>query len=147
MLNEFKKFIMRGSVLDLAIGIIIGAAFGAIINSLVNDIIMPVVGLALKGIDFSSLMIVLQEGNPPSPYTTPALAKAAGAVTINYGIFFNSIITFLIVALVVFLIVKAINRMYVPKEEAPAPPTKECTFCHTDIPLKATRCPNCTSQL
>jgi large conductance mechanosensitive channel len=148
MINEFKKFILRGSVLDLAIGIIIGAAFGAIVNSLVNDIIMPPIGLLLGGVNFSSLMIVLKDGKTPPPYSTPELAKAAGAVTINYGIFINAIITFLIVAFVVFLLVKAINRMYVPKkEEAPAPTTKECTFCHTDIPLKATRCPNCTSQL
>jgi large conductance mechanosensitive channel len=147
MINEFKKFIMRGSVLDLAIGIIIGGAFGAIVASLVNDIIMPPIGLLLGGVNFSSLMIVLQEGKTPPPYSTPELAKAAGAVTINYGIFINTIITFLIVAFVVFLIVKGINRMYVAKEEVPAPTTKECTFCHTDIPLKATRCPNCTSQL
>jgi large conductance mechanosensitive channel len=146
MINEFKKFILRGSVLDLAIGIIIGAAFGAIVNSLVNDIIMPWIGYLLKGINFASLMYVIQEGNPPSPYSTPDLAKAAGAITMNYGFFINTIITFLIVALVVFLLVKGINRMYVPKEEA-APAIKECNFCHTDIPLKATRCPNCTSQL
>jgi large conductance mechanosensitive channel len=147
MLNEFKKFIMRGSVLDLAIGIIIGGAFGAIVASLVNDIIMPPIGLALGGVNFSSLMLVLKDGKIPPPYSTPELAKAAGAVTINYGIFIMTLITFLIVAFVVFLIVKGINRMYVPKEEAPAPVTKECTFCHTDIHLKATRCPNCTSQL
>jgi large conductance mechanosensitive channel len=148
MIDEFKKFIMRGSVVDLAIGIVIGAAFGAIVTSLVNDIIMPPIGLLLKGINFSTLMWVLKDGNPPPPYSTPELAKAAGAVTINYGIFINTIITFLIVALVVFLLVRGLNRMYVPKkEEAPAPTTKECAFCHTDIPLKATRCPNCTSQL
>jgi large conductance mechanosensitive channel len=148
MVEEFKKFIMRGSVVDLAIGIIIGAAFGAIVNSLVNDIIMPPIGLLLGNVNFTSLMIVLKEGKTPPPYSTPDLAKAAGAVTINYGVFINAIITFLIVALVVFFLVKALNRLYVPKkEEAPAPTTKECTFCHTDIPLKATRCPNCTSQL
>jgi large conductance mechanosensitive channel len=147
MLNEFKKFIMRGSVLDLAIGIIIGAAFGSIVNSLVNDIIMPPIGLLLGGVNFSSLMIVLQEGKTPPPYSTPDVAKSLGAVTINYGVFINTLITFLIVAFVVFLLVKAINRMYVPPAEAPAPASKECTFCHTDIPLKATRCPNCTSQL
>ena len=147
MLNEFKKFIMRGSVLDLAIGLVIGGAFGAIVTSLVNDIIMPPIGLLLGGVNFSSLMLVLKDGKTPPPYSTPEVAKSVGAVTINYGIFINTLITFLIVAFVVFLIVKGINRMYVPKEEAPAPATKACTFCHTDIPLKATRCPNCTSQL
>jgi large conductance mechanosensitive channel len=149
MINEFKKFIMRGSVLDLAIGIILGAAFGAIVSSLVNDIIMPPIGLLLGGINFSSMMLVLQEGKTPPPYSTPELAKAAGAVTINYGLFINTIITFLIVALVIFLLVRAINRLYVEKkvEAPPAPATKECSFCFTNIPVKASRCPNCTSQL
>ena len=148
MLEDFKKFIMRGSVLDLAVGIIIGGAFGAIVTSLVNDVIMPPIGLVLGRIDFSNLMLVLQDGKTPGPYSTPALAQAAGAVTLNYGKFINTVIIFLIVALVVFLLVRAINRLYSPKAAAPAAPTtKECSFCYTDISLKATRCPNCTSQL
>lgn len=145
MLEEFKKFILRGNVMDLAIGIIIGAAFTAIVTSLVNDIIMPPIGLALGGLDFSNLMLVLKAGNPPPPYPTPAEAAAAGAVTINYGSFINNVITFLIIALVVFMLVRAINRMY---RQKPADPTeKPCPYCATSIPIAATRCPNCTSQL
>jgi large conductance mechanosensitive channel len=145
MLDEFKKFILRGNVLDLAVGIIIGAAFGTIVKSLVDDVIMPPIGLLLGGIDFSALMWVLKPGSPPPPYATPALAKEAGAVTINYGLFINNVITFLIVAFVVFLLVKAVNRLY-PKPEAPLV-NKACPFCATNIPLAATRCPNCTSAL
>ncbi len=148
MLEDFKKFIMRGNVMDLAVGIIIGGAFGAIVTSLVNDVIMPPIGLVLGNIDFSNLMLVLKDGKTPGPYSTPAIAQAAGAVTLNYGRFINTLIIFLIVALVVFFLIRAINRLYRPKTAAPAAPTtKECSFCHTDIPLKATRCPNCTSQL
>ena len=150
MWQEFKKFIMRGSVMDLAVGIIIGAAFTAIVNSLVNDIIMPPIGLALGGLDFANLMWVLKPGDTPPPYATPADAAAAKAVTINYGTFINAIISFLIVALAIFLLVKAINRLYVQKEEEPAaakPVVKECPFCVKEIPINATRCPFCTSQL
>jgi large conductance mechanosensitive channel len=148
MLEDFKKFVMRGSVLDLAVGIIIGGAFGAIVTSLVNDIIMPPIGLVLGRIDFSNLMLVLQDGKTPGPYSTPAIAQAAGAVTLNYGRFINTIIIFLIVAVVVFLLVRGINRLYSPKAPAPpAPKAKECPYCHTEIPLLAIRCPNCTSQL
>jgi len=151
MLQEFRTFIMRGNVLDLAIGIIIGAAFTSIVNSLVNDVIMPVVGLALGGVDFSNIYIPLKDGTPPGPYATLADAQAAGAVTINIGLFVNAIISFLIIALVVFFIVRAVNRMTLAasrKEDKPSEPVnKECPYCFTSIPIKATRCPNCTSEL
>lgn len=141
---------MRGNVLDLAVGIVIGAAFGSIVNSFVNDILMPPVGLLLGGVDFSSLMLVLKEGTVPPPYETVAMAQEAGAVTINYGVFINSIITFLIVAPAVFMLVKVVNRFYVPEPEAIAPAkpeTKECPFCAQEISIKASRCPYCTSQV
>jgi large conductance mechanosensitive channel len=149
MLDEFKKFIMRGNVIDLAVAVVIGAAFGAIVKSLVDDIIMPPIGLLLGGIDFSSLMLVLKPGTPPPPYSAPALAKAAGAVTINYGLFINTIITFLIIGFVVFLLIQAINRLFVAKKVEPAkePVVKECPFCIQEIPIKATRCPFCTSEV
>jgi large conductance mechanosensitive channel len=143
MLKEFKEFAMRGNVLDLAIGVIIGAAFGKLITSLVSDIIMPPIGLALGGIDFSNLFINLSG----TPYASLAEAQAAGAATINYGLFINNIVDFLIVAFVIFLLVRAINRMSKPKA-APdeVPSTKECPYCYSGIPIKATRCPNCTSE-
>jgi large conductance mechanosensitive channel len=150
MFDEFKKFIMRGNVLDLAIAVIIGAAFGTVISSLVNDVIMPPIGLLLGGIDFSALMLVLSPGTPPPPYSTPAAAAEAGAVTINYGQFLNNVITFLIVAFAVFLLVRAINRLYVARKEEPAeaePVIKECPFCTQEISIKAKRCPYCTSNL
>jgi len=141
-LKEFKEFAMRGNVLDLAVGIIIGAAFGTIVNSLVNAIIMPPIGQLLGQIDFSSLYINLTG----TAYPSLAAAKEAGAATINYGAFINAVINFLIVAFVVFLIVKQFNRL--KKETPPAPPnTKDCPFCATAIPLAATRCPHCTSEL
>jgi len=133
---------MRGNVIDMAVGIIIGAAFGKIVTSLVNDIIMPPLGLLLGKIDFSNLFINLSG----LPYPSLALAKAAGAPTINYGIFVNAIIDFVIIALVIFMLIKQVNRL--KAQPAPVPlNTKECPFCHTGIPLKATRCPNCTSSL
>ena len=145
MLKEFKEFIMRGSVIDMAVGIIIGAAFGTIIKSLVDDVIMPPIGLLLGNIDFSNLFAVLKVGKVAGPYETLALAKAAGAVTINYGFFINTIITFLIVAFCVFMLIKNINKM---KKEAPADATtKECPYCISTIPIKAQRCPHCTSDL
>jgi large conductance mechanosensitive channel len=143
MLKEFKEFIMRGNVLDLAIAVIIGAAFGRIVTSLVNDILMPPIGVALGKVDFSNLFIDLSGANHP----TIAAAKAAGAATINYGLFLNTVIDFIIVAFVIFVIVKQVNRMRRPGAEPPPPSTKDCTFCFTNIPLKATRCPNCTSEL
>lgn len=144
MWKEFKEFIMRGNVIDLAVGIIIGAAFGKIVTSLVNDIIMPPIGLLLGKVDFSNLFINLSG----QPYATLAEAKDAGAATINYGLFINNVIDFLIVAVAVFLVVRAVNRLRRKPEAAPAvPTTKECPYCFTAIPIKATRCPNCTSQL
>lgn len=142
MFKEFRQFVMRGNVLDMAIGIIIGVAFGKIITSLVNDIIMPPIGLLLGKIDFSSLFINISG----SFYPTLAAAKAAGAATINYGMFINTVIDFIIVAFVIFLIVRQINRMKKPTPVA-EPTTKECPFCFSLIPIRATRCPNCTSQL
>ncbi len=150
MLKDFKAFIMRGNVVDMAIGIIIGAAFGAVVASLVKDVIMPPIGLALSGIDFSSLMAVIKQGTPPGPYANPDAAIAAKAVTINYGVFLLTVISFLIIAAVVFFfIVRPMAHAFAPKKaaEAPAPNVKDCPFCYTAIPVKATRCPNCTSQL
>ncbi|MBC7259712.1 MAG: large conductance mechanosensitive channel protein MscL [Chloroflexi bacterium] len=142
MLREFKEFAMRGNVVDMAVGIIIGAAFGKIITSLVNDILMPPIGLLLGGVDFGDLYLNLSGGS----YASLAEAKAAGAATINYGAFLNTVIDFIIVAFAIFLVVRAINRMR--RQPAPAEPTtKECPFCLSKIPLKATRCPFCTSEL
>jgi large conductance mechanosensitive channel len=142
MLKEFKAFVMRGNVVDMAVGIIIGAAFGRIITSLVTDVLMPPLGLALGKVDFSSLFLNISG----TPYPTLAAAKAAGAATINYGLFINSVIDFLIVAFVIFLLMQQVNRWNKP---APAPEatTKDCPYCVTAIPIKATRCPNCTSEL
>ena len=150
MLKDFKAFIMRGNMVDLAVGIIIGVAFGAIVSSLVNDIIMPPIGLAIGNLDFSDMLVVLKEGTPPGPYASLAAAREAGAVTINYGVFVNAIIYFLIVAAVLFfLVVRPIARLSAQKKgkEPVAPTTKECPYCISSIPVKATRCPNCTSQL
>lgn len=142
MLKAFKEFIMRGNVLDLAVGVIIGAAFGRIVTSLVNDVIMPPIGLILGKVDFSNLFIDLSGAKHP----TVAAAKAAGAATINYGIFLNTLIDFLIVAFVIFLVVQQANKLRRPGA-APPPSTKDCAYCFTNIPLQATRCPHCTSQL
>lgn len=143
MLKEFKDFALRGNVLDLAIGIIIGTAFGKIVTSLVNDIIMPPIGLLLGKINFSELYFNLSKVS----YTTLADAKAAGAPTINYGMFLNTIIDFIIVAFVIFLLIRQVNRFFRKPEPAPAPAIRECPFCLSSIPIKATRCPHCTSQL
>jgi large conductance mechanosensitive channel len=142
MLKGFREFIMRGNVLDLAVAVIIGAAFGKIVTSLVNDILMPPLGLALKNVDFTNLFIDLSGGH----YATLAQAKAAGNATIGYGVFLNNVIDFVIVAFAIFLLVRAANKLH----HAPVPPppnTKECPFCHTTIPIAATRCPNCTSTI
>ena len=153
MLKEFRQFIMRGNVVDMAVGIIIGIAFGAIITSLVSDVIMPPIGLLLGNVDFSSLFVVLKQGSPVGPYASLADAKAAGAVTINYGVFIMTIISFIIIAFAVFMIIRYVNKlrreMEAPKvEAAPAEPvTKECPYCFSAINIKARRCPNCTSQL
>ena len=148
MLKEFKEFVMRGNVVDMAVGIIIGAAFGTIVKSLVADVIMPPIGLLLGNVDFANLFVVLKQGSSVGPYLSLAEAQAAGAVTINYGFFINTVISFLIVAFAVFLLIRGVNRLK-RKEEAPAPEptTKDCPFCFTAIPIKATRCPNCTSAL
>jgi large conductance mechanosensitive channel len=142
MLKEFKEFAMRGNVLDMAVGIIIGAAFGKIISSLVNDILMPPIGLLLGKVDFSSLFIDLSGQS----HASLAAAKAAGAATINYGVFLNSILDFVIVAFAIFLLIRQVNRFKRQPEAAP-PSTKDCPFCASSIPLKAVRCPHCTSQL
>jgi large conductance mechanosensitive channel len=142
MLKEFKEFAMRGNLLDMAIGIVIGAAFGKIIASLVDDIIMPPIGLALGNVDFANLFINLSGKDYPSL----AAAKAAGAATINYGVFFNTILNFLIIAFVIFLLIRQVNAMQKPKE-ATAPATKECPFCLSVIASKATRCAHCTADL
>ena len=147
MIKEFKEFAMRGNVVDMAVGIIIGAAFGSIVKSLVDDVLMPVVGLLLGNVDFSNFFFVLKAGKVPGPYATLAEAKAATAVVLSYGLFINAIVTFLIVAFAVFLLVKQINAL--KRKEAPpaAPTTKDCPFCLSTVPLKATRCPHCTSEL
>ncbi|OJX38140.1 MAG: mechanosensitive ion channel protein MscL [Chloroflexi bacterium 44-23] len=144
MWKEFKEFIMRGSVIDLAIGIIIGGAFGKIVSSLVNDIIMPPIGFLLGKVDFKDLFITMGADKYPSL----AAATEAGAPTINYGLFINNILDFLIVALAIFLMIKAINSLHRKKAAEPAAvTTKKCPYCFTEIPVEATRCPHCTSQL
>ena len=149
MLKEFKEFAMKGNALDMAIGIIIGAAFGTIVKSLVSDVIMPPIGLLLGNVDFSSLFILLKSGaKVAGPYASLADAQAAGAVTLNYGIFINSVVSFLIIAFSVFLVVKSFNQFKRKKEvPAAAPTTKNCPYCYTVIPIQATKCPACTSGL
>jgi len=148
MWKEFKEFVLRGNVVDMAVGIIIGAAFGTIVKSLVNDVIMPPIGLLLGGVDFANLFILLKAGSLAAPYASLADAQAAGAVTINYGVFINAVISFLIVALVMFLLIRSINQMRREEEAPPAEPTtKECPYCLSTIPIEATRCAFCTSEL
>jgi large conductance mechanosensitive channel len=148
MFKEFKEFALRGSVLDMAVGIIIGAAFGAIVSSLVADILTPPLGLLLGNVDFTNLFVVLSAGTVAGPYSSLAAAQGAGAVTLNYGIFLNKLISFLIVAFSLFLVIRAMNRLKRKTEAEPvAVTTKECPRCFTTIPLKATRCPHCTSDL
>jgi len=148
MLKDFKEFAMRGNVVDMAVGIVIGVAFGAVIKSLVADVIMPPIGLFLGNVDFSNLFITLKAGKVAGPYLSLAAAQAAGAVTLNLGLFINTIISFVIVAFAVFLLVRGINQLRREQEAPPAAPTtKECPFCLSEIPLKASRCPHCTSEL
>jgi large conductance mechanosensitive channel len=142
MLKEFKEFAMRGNVLDMAVGIIIGAAFGKIITSFVGDVLMPPFGLVLGKVDFSNLFLNISGKS----YDSLAAAKAAGAATVNYGLFLNAVIDFLIVAFVIFMLVRQVNKWKTPAPAA-APTTKDCAYCFTAIPIKATRCPNCTSEL
>lgn len=148
MFKEFKDFAMRGNVVDMAVGIVIGAAFGKIIASVVADIMMPPIGLLLGGVDFSNLYVVLKEGGKPAPYLALTDAQAAGAVTLNYGLFINQIVSFTIVAFALFMVIKAMNTM---KREAPVPPapptTKDCPECAMAIPLAAKRCGHCTSAV
>lgn len=149
-LNEFKKFAMRGNVIDMAVGIIIGAAFGKIVDSLVKDVIMPPIGLLLGKVDFTNLFVVLRDGVTSAPYASLDAAQKAGAVTLNVGLFVNAVISFMIVAFAVFILIKAINRVQEKidlGEDTPEPTTKKCAYCFTDIPLKAVKCPNCTADL
>ena len=149
MLKEFKEFAMKGNVVDMAVGIIVGGAFGTIVNTLVSQVLMPPLGLLIGGVDFTNLYLILKEGSKAAaPYAALADATAAGAVTVNYGLFLNSVISFLIMSFAVFLLVKAINMLR-REEKAPplAPTTKECPYCLSIVPLKATRCSSCTSEL
>ncbi len=148
MLKEFKEFVMRGNVMDMAVGIIIGVAFATIIKSLVADILMPPIGLLLGDVSFLNLFTLLKEGATPAPYATLAAAQEAGAVTVNYGVFIDTIINFVIIAFAIFMIVRRLNKMK-KEEEAPVeePTTKECSYCQSTISIKATRCAHCTSEL
>lgn len=145
MLKEFREFALRGNVVDMAVGIIIGAAFGTIVQSLVKDVLMPPIGLLLGKVDFSNLYVVLKQGATAGPYGALQNAQSAGAVTLNYGLFINSIVSFVIVAFAVFLVVKQVNKLRQPAPAAPA--TKDCPFCFSAIPAKATKCAHCTSAL
>ena len=149
MLKEFKEFAMKGNVVDMAVGIIIGGAFGTIVKSLVSDVLMPPIGLMLGGVDFANFFAVIKVGTEPGPYMSLADAQAVGAVTVNYGVFVNALISFLIVAFSVFLLIKGINNLRREEEEevAAEPTTKDCEFCCSTIAIKATRCPNCTAEL
>ncbi|MGD8427804.1 MAG: large-conductance mechanosensitive channel protein MscL [Balneolaceae bacterium] len=149
MLKEFKEFAIKGNVVDMAVGIIIGAAFTGVVQSLVKDVMMPPLGLLMGGVDFSNFFVVLKEGTVAAPYTNLAAAQQAGAVTLNYGMFFNTVLSFLIVSFAVFILIRYINKLKRPKEapEPVAPALKKCTYCFTDIPAEATRCPHCTSEL
>ncbi|PIE32489.1 large conductance mechanosensitive channel protein MscL [candidate division KSB3 bacterium] len=147
MFQEFKEFAMRGNVVDMAVGIIIGAAFGGIVQSLVNDVIMPPIGLLLGKVDFSNLFFVLKEGTTAGPYASLTIAQDAGAVTMNIGLFLNTVINFIIVAFAVFLLVRSINSLRREEEEEAPATTKECPHCFSTIPLKAMRCPQCTSEI
>jgi large conductance mechanosensitive channel len=148
MLKEFKEFAMRGNVVDMAVGLVVGAAFATIVKSLVADVIMPPIGLILGGVDFSNLFAIIRDGSVAGPFSTLADAQKAGAVTINYGLFMNTVISFLIIAFAIFMVVKGMNSLK-KKEEAPSaePTEKDCSHCFTSIPIKATRCPHCTSEL
>lgn len=150
MFKEFKEFAMRGNVVDMAVGIVIGAAFGTIIKSLVADVIMPPIGMLLGGVDFTNLFIVLKEGaEVAAPYAALADAQAAGAVTVNYGAFINTVISFIIIAFAIFMLIKGMNSAKKKEEEAPAaaPTTKKCDKCLSEIPIEATRCAFCTTDL
>jgi len=148
MFKEFKEFAMRGNVIDMAVGIVIGAAFGTIVKSLVSDVIMPPIGLLLGKVDFANLFVVLRIGKVVGPYASLTEAQSAGAVTLNYGAFINTLISFIIVAFAIFMVVRSMNKL---RQQKPTPPpeptTKDCPYCFSKIPIKATRCPYCTSEL
>src|SRR5436190_15859296 len=147
MLKEFKEFAIKGNAIDMAVGVIIGAAFGGIISSLVKDIIMPPISLLTGGLDFSNQFVVLRDAPGGGAFTTAADATKAGAITWNYGIFITLVVNFLIVAFCIFLLIRTLNRMKRPQPGAAAPVSKECPFCAMTIPVKATRCPHCTSEM
>ncbi len=150
MLQDFKQFIMRGNVVDLAVGVIIGGAFGGISKSLVDDILMPPLGLVLGKVDFTNLFVTIKDGTQAGPYATLELAKTAGAVTVRYGLFLNTVVVFLLTSFAIFMVVKAVNRMHAPPAPPPpppAPPMRDCPKCVTSISAKATRCPSCTSDV
>jgi large conductance mechanosensitive channel len=149
MLEEYKKFAIRGNVVDMAVGIIIGAAFNGVVQSLVKDILTPPLGLLMGDVDFTNFFVVIRDGTPESPYATLEAAQSAGAVTLNLGMFINSLISFLIVTFAVFLLVRYINRLREPDAtpEPAAPTVKKCPYCMSDVPLAATRCPHCTSEI
>jgi large conductance mechanosensitive channel len=147
MVKEFREFAVRGNVVDLAVGLILGAAFGSIVKSVVEDLLMPPLGLLIGGMDFADQFVLLEAGTPPGPYPSLEVAKTAGAVTLNYGQFLNHVVGFLLVTLAVFVLVRAINRLRRQEAATPPPETKACAHCQLDIPLAATRCPHCTSQL
>jgi large conductance mechanosensitive channel len=148
LIQDFKKFAMRGNVVDMAVGIIIGGAFGTIVKSMVDNVLMPPLGLLIGNVDFSNLFLVVKGGDPAGPYATLAAAQDAGAVAIGYGLFVNAVVSFMIVAFAVFLMIRAMVKLQ-SKEEAPpaVPTTKDCDYCKTTIPIKAVRCPHCTSEL
>jgi large conductance mechanosensitive channel len=145
MFKEFREFAMKGNVIDLAVGVIIGASFGAIVKSAVDDLLMPPLGLLTGGADFANKFVLLKDGTPPGPYAALAQAKAAGAVTLNYGTFMNAIVSFLLVAFAVFLVVRMVNRLH--RAPPPEATTRDCPFCATGIPKAAVRCPHCTSEV
>jgi large conductance mechanosensitive channel len=147
IVKEFKEFAVRGSVVDMAVGIIIGVAFGTVVKSFVDDVMMPPLGFLVGDIDFQNIMLILRQGAPPGPYATLEAAREAGAVTVNVGLFFNAAVSFAIVAFAVFLLVRGINRLRRTEVPAPPPTSRECPFCASSIPIRAKRCPMCTSAL
>jgi large conductance mechanosensitive channel len=148
MFKEFREFAVRGNVVDLAVGLILGASFGSIVKSAVDDLLMPPIGLLTGGVDFADQFVLLKRGVPPGPYINLEQAKTAGAVTLNYGVFLNNVVSFVLVAFAVFLLVRAVNRLRREEPEVPSTPaSRSCPFCATEIPAAAVRCPHCTSEL
>ncbi len=150
MWKEFRTFVMRGNVVDLAVGIIIGTAFGGIVQSMVNDVVMPPLGAVIGNLDFKDLYIVIEQGKVPGPYAGLEAAKAAGAITLRYGLFINTLVNFLIVALAMFLVIKGMNKLasrFAPPAPPPPPNSKDCPYCKMSIPIAALKCGHCTSTL